>query len=327
MFPEFRQYEMKEPKNPMDDGSFEEAVVVRYLLGELPEETQVQMEDRAFSDPEYMRVIEAVEADLIDAYVRGQLPPEDLRRFESRFLASPERRRKVEFARTWAQVADEAKPAAAAQARPATASDARRSWLEVLGQLLRSPMPAFQFATAALAVILVCVVSWQVVQSNRLRSRIGALEAERERLQQQEQALQKTVDAERSRAEDLSAQLQRGALANVASLALLPGMLRGEAAAPQLVIPHQARIARVEIHLEPRDRYPQFRVELHTERGEEILTRNNLREQKVNNGRGVVLEIPSSALTDGNYELALKGVAGGKQVDDLGYYRFSVKQK
>ena len=326
MFPEFRQYEMKEPINSMDDGSFEEAVVVRYLLGELPEDTQVQMEDRAFSDPEYMRVIEAVEAVLIDAYVRGQLPPEDLRRFESRFLASPERRRKVEFARSLARVADEAKPAAA-QARPARASDVRRSWLEALGQLLRSPRPAFQFATAAFAFILVCVVSWQVVQSNRLRSRIGALEAERGSLQQREQALQKAVDAEHSRAEDLSAQLQRGALGNVASLALLPGMLRGEAAAPQLVIPHQAQIARLEIQLEPRDRYPQFRVELHTERGEEILTRNNLREQRLNNGRGVVLEIPSSALTDGNYELALKGAASGKQVDDLGYYRFSVNRK
>src|SRR5262249_7538715 len=174
----------------MEDGSFEEAVVIRYLLGELPEETQVQMEDRAFSDPEYMRVIEAVEADLIDTYVRGQLPPQDLRRFESRFLASPERRRKVEFARAWAQVADEAKPATA-KARPARALDPRRSWREALGQLLRSPMPTFQAATAVFAVILVGVVSWQVAQSNRLRSRIGTLEAERGSLQQREQALQK----------------------------------------------------------------------------------------------------------------------------------------
>lgn len=310
----------------MEDGSFEEAVVVRYLLGELPEEAQVQMEDRAFSDPEYMRVIEAVEADLIDAYVGGQLPPEDLRRFESRFLASPERRRKVEFARAWARVADEAKPVSV-EAPAARALGARRSWRQALGQLLRSPLPAFQFAAAALAVILACVVSWQVVQSNRLRSRIGALEGERGSLQQREQGLQKAVDAERSRADDLSAQLQRGALGSVASLALLPGMLRGEASAPQLVLPHQAQIARLEIQLEPRDRYPQFRVELHTERGEEVLTRNNLREQRLSNGRGVVLEIPSSALSAGDYELALQGVSSGRQVDDIGYYHFSVHRK
>src|SRR5215471_16624085 len=116
--------------NPMEDGSFEEAVVVRYLLGDLPEETQAQMEDRAFADPEYMRVIEAVEADLIDAYVGGQLQAPDVRLFENRFLASPQRRQKVEFARAWVRVADELKPAR----REATASalvrtgDTRRSW-------------------------------------------------------------------------------------------------------------------------------------------------------------------------------------------------------
>jgi hypothetical protein len=34
----------------MEDGSVEEAVVMRYLLGDLPEETLVQVEDRAFAD-------------------------------------------------------------------------------------------------------------------------------------------------------------------------------------------------------------------------------------------------------------------------------------
>lgn len=310
----------------MEDGSFEEAVVVRYLLGDLPEDAQVEMEDRAFSDPEYMRVIEAVEADLIDAYVRGRLRAPELRQFESRFLASPERRRKVEFARAWARVADESKPVPAGAA-PARTLDTRRSWLEELGQLLRSPRPAFQFATGALAVLLIGVVSWQVVQSNRLRGRVGQLEAEQGSLQQREQDLQKAVDAEHARAEDLSAQLQRGSLAGITSLTLLPGMLRGETAPPQLVIPRSAQIARVEIQLEPRDRYPLFRAELRTKRGEEILTRNNLREQRLSAGRGVVLEIPASALNAGDYELALKGVTAGRQLDDIGYYRFSVQRK
>src|SRR5262249_46892960 len=161
----------------MEDGSFEEAVVVRYLPGDLPEDAQVQMEDRAFSDPEYMRVIEAVEADLIDAYVRGQLEAPELRKFESRFLASPDRRRKVEFARTWARVADEAKPVLADLA-PARTLPVRRSWFEMLGQIVRSPMPAFQFASAAIAVLLLGVVVWQIVQGNRLRGRVGELEAE-----------------------------------------------------------------------------------------------------------------------------------------------------
>ena len=79
----------------MEHGSFDEAVVMRYLLGDLPEAAQIQVEDRAFSDPEYLRVVEAVEADLIDAYVRDELPAAERRRFEGRFLVSAERRKKI----------------------------------------------------------------------------------------------------------------------------------------------------------------------------------------------------------------------------------------
>ena len=89
----------------MEDGSFEETVVVRYLLGDLPEEAQIQVEDRAFSDPSYLRIIEAVEADLIDAYVHSQMAAPERQQFESRFLVSPQRRKKVEFARALADVA------------------------------------------------------------------------------------------------------------------------------------------------------------------------------------------------------------------------------
>jgi hypothetical protein len=276
-----------------------------------------------------MRVIEAVEANLIDAYVRGQLQAPEVRLFEDRFLASPQRRQKVEFARAWVQVADESKPArreATAKALVRT-GDSRRSWLETLRQLLRGPVPAFQLATAALSGILLSLVLWQIVQSNKLRSQIGALETERRGLQQQQQALQQSVDAEHARVEDLSAQLQRGALASVTSLTLLPGVLRGETTPPQLVIPQPANIARLEIQLEPKDKYPQFRAELRTQGGEEILARSNLHEQRLSGGRAVVLEIPSSALGHGGYEVALKGITTGRQVDDIGYYRFAVRRK
>src|SRR5262249_1501031 len=128
----------------MEDGSVEETVVVRYLLGDLPEETLIQVEDRAFSDPEYLRLIEAVEADLIDAYVHNQLHSIEKQQFEKRFFASAERRKKVEFARAWSQVAREAKTASS----PAPAVrrvEARRSWRDLLGFWSR-PAPSFRWA-------------------------------------------------------------------------------------------------------------------------------------------------------------------------------------
>ena len=55
-----------------------EKLINRYLLGELPEEQQVEIEDRAFSDQEFMAIITAAENDLIDEYVREQMSAADI---------------------------------------------------------------------------------------------------------------------------------------------------------------------------------------------------------------------------------------------------------
>jgi hypothetical protein len=88
-----------------------EEFIARYLLGDLPEEQQVEIENRAFSDQGYQRNITAVENDLIDEYVRRELSDTQRRQFEDRFLASADRRRRVEFARTLATVVSEASAA------------------------------------------------------------------------------------------------------------------------------------------------------------------------------------------------------------------------
>src|SRR5215211_5709259 len=85
-----------------------EKLISRYLLGELSEEQQVEIEDRAFANKEYLASITAIENDLIDEYVRHELSEADRRKFESRFLASAERRKRVEFAKAFARVPAEA---------------------------------------------------------------------------------------------------------------------------------------------------------------------------------------------------------------------------
>src|ERR1041384_4812501 len=84
-----------------------ESVIAGYLLGELSEEQQVEIEDRAFTDQKYLASITAVENDLIDEYVRNELSGAERQRFEKQFLASAERRKRVEFARALAGVVSE----------------------------------------------------------------------------------------------------------------------------------------------------------------------------------------------------------------------------
>src|SRR5262245_14899098 len=129
----------------MKEQSIDETLVTRYLLGELEEEEQIRVEDRAFNDQEVMQSILRIERDLIDEFVAGGLRPDQQQHFEQRFLTSPERRRKVEYARAWAMVAPEfAEAATSGDAEIARLPPARSS---VSGFLTRRiPAPAYLWA-------------------------------------------------------------------------------------------------------------------------------------------------------------------------------------
>src|SRR5262245_4908925 len=183
-----------------------EELIARYLLGDLPDEEQARLEDRAFSDRDYMRNIVAVESDLIDEYVRGGLSDSERLRFERRFLVSAERQRKVEFARALANVIPKA--TAEDAARPATAS-AAASWWDTFIASLRGLNPAFRYSMAVAALTLVIGVSWLIAEAVRLRSQVAQLQAEQQTRRRQEEILRQQADGARARSEDLAAQLRR----------------------------------------------------------------------------------------------------------------------
>src|SRR5215475_11432202 len=126
-------------KTAMPTEPIDETLLVKYLLGDVSQEEQIRVEDRAFADPDYLLALEATEVDLIDAYVRGELTPEERRGFERRFLVSPQRLKKVAFARDLARVAAEAKAS-----EPASAL--RLSGWQLFVGMVRRWNPALQFA-------------------------------------------------------------------------------------------------------------------------------------------------------------------------------------
>src|SRR5258708_5743989 len=78
----------------------DEQLIARYLLGELSEEEQTQIEERAFVDKEYSLLVQEVERDLMDEYASGELAGANRQAFERRFFASERRRKQIEFAKT-----------------------------------------------------------------------------------------------------------------------------------------------------------------------------------------------------------------------------------
>jgi hypothetical protein len=319
-----------------------EQLIARYLLGDLPEEEQVTLEDRAFSDREYRRIIEDAENDLIDEYVRGALNETERRQFESRFLASAGRRRKVEFARALAQVVS-------ANATERAAQPATLRWWESLIAFLRGFNPALQFSLAA-ALILLVGVAWLFTETRRLRSQVAQLQAEQQTRQRQAETLREEAASERARSAELTAQLQSEraqrdrseapdrrpehwqrersvASSFIASLFLPPGIARSGARRPQLIAPDSSRLARLQIGLEREDDFKSFRVELRTAQGQAVWAQDRLRPRESRAGRVISLTIPGRVLSAGEYELTLRGVVDHQTIEDVRYYYFSVLKK
>ena len=297
----------------------DEMLLVKYLLGELTEEEQVRVEDRAFESGEYLGALDAAEADLIDAYVRGELTRDQRRAFEPRFLVSPQRRSKVEFAKALAQVSDEAK-AAAFPAKPP-----RQGWTALLA-LFRGWNPVLQFASGTAALLCVAGAIWVISQNAALRSQIAVVDS-------QQQQLRRQVEEERRRADTLAAQIPKQpsptapVAPSVALLMLTPGLSRGANRVERLVVTPAMQIAHSDVQLEARDDYPYFRAELRTRGGQEILTRSSLTRHRAGPAYAISLDVPVTALAAGEYELALKGIPAGGSVEDIGFYYFRVQKQ
>lgn len=318
-------------------------LIAQYLLGELPEEQQIEIEDRAFSDGEFLANITAVENDLIDEYVRREMPESQRRQFETRFLASESRRKRVEFARAMAHVTAETR---VTERETRTVATAAVSWRSALAALIHGLNPAGKIALAVASLLLVIGGAWLITHTLKLRRQLTQLQAQ----QHDRQTLEQQIQMERKRSEELAAQLDREKQQRaqtdeslrklsesvnrpaetprsiIASLLLLPGISRGASTQPILRLPANATVVQLQIGIDPADDFKSFGMELRTASGRSVWTRDNLTARNTRGGRVVRLTLPASALSSGEYELRLKGVTASGGTEDVGFYYFAVNK-
>jgi hypothetical protein len=299
----------------------DETLLIRYLLGKLNDDEQVQVEDRAFADPDYLGALEAAEADLIDAYVRGELPKSDCGAFERQFLTSSGRRRKVEFAKALIRVA--------AELHEPLIPEPRWGW-QIFKARFGIWHPKLQLTAGLIALVCLASGSWLVVENVLMRSRNAALESQRRDLERRHQILQQELTEERSRAANLAQPSQQRSAESaplISSLVLTPGISRSQSNVELLALDPSAQVARIEIELESRDEFPRFRAGLYTRVGTEVLIFGNLARRRTATGNVVSFDVPASALATGDYELRLQGLAAGQLSEDIGYYYFRVQKR
>jgi anti-sigma factor RsiW len=107
-------------------------MIIAYLLGELPEHEQEELEARYFGDDALFALVLAIEDELLDRYARGEVRLAEGARFERHFLNSAARRKRLRVAKAWLRLVS------------TLAADVHRqrlSWWEELMVLLRIKGP------------------------------------------------------------------------------------------------------------------------------------------------------------------------------------------
>jgi len=312
----------------MEPKFHDDKVIARYLLGDLPEAEQTQLEEIAFSDSNYLEHVRAVEKDLVDEYARGELSGAAREAFEQRFFASEERRRQIEFARALMKVVGESPARASSDA-------AAIPWWGSIFFFGRGLNPSLRFALAALALFVVIGGVWLFKESMRSRREQAQIRPQSEATpgvpenatprSTAEQRAQNNPQATPPPANRLEGR-QTGQPV-VASLLLLPGTSRGVESHPHLTIAPATSMVQLRVVLESGDEYKTYDLQLRTVSGKVVRSQTGLTSHAGPGGRSVVLTLPANLLTTSDYELTLNGLNEQKRSEPLGYYYFSVRKE
>lgn len=183
----------------MEDKTQAGAQLTQYLLGGGTEADRERLEAEFFANDDVFQEMLTAEDDLIDAYARGELSDSERRQFEEQFLTSADGRERVQFARAFgaADVRPTKTPA------PVVSTPTPNFLASIFG---RSIAQRAAFATIALAVIV--GFPGLLIERSRMNAELAQLRAERERLNQKADELQRTADAERLRSAESLAQLK-----------------------------------------------------------------------------------------------------------------------
>jgi anti-sigma factor RsiW len=277
----------------------DDAALTRFLLGELPDQERLRLEDACFEDEALFARLLRAEDDLIDAYVRGQLTAAERERFERRFGQTRAQARRVRFARLLRHAAEERRGTDAGQ------------WP--------------RWAAPAAAVVLATVLGawWLIGRGTKppvARAPVEGTTTPAPRLGPSPSPVPAEAGPVRERPV---------APVAVASLTLSPGMIRAGGETPKVVL--RTAIEEVELRLElgpglPAGAYSGYRALVQTAAGAEVWRGGGLRASGIAARPFIGVRLPARTLTSGDYVVLLSGRNAEGREDDLRGYAFRVSR-
>ncbi|MEW6734286.1 MAG: hypothetical protein AB1489_23370 [Acidobacteriota bacterium] len=314
-----------------------EEKMIPYLLGELTEAEQSQLEEHYLSDPALFEQLLAIEDELIDAYVRGELTPSQQKHFEEYFLISERRREQLEIAKA---MVDYVGKRSTVQVAPVTMLTEHQP-----STLMKRQLPWLWLAFMAASVLLFALTSgWLLLENRRLREELTLLHSQDGVARLDERLLVEKLQQERVRTEQLAQQLQQAQeqyaqlereLAEreqtgndlVSNFVLPPVAIRG-GGATQLRIPARTKTIELQLELDGGDGYQLFRAQLQLAEGDQIWQESLLKAKQEGLRRSVIVRLPATLLDDkGFYIIKLYGSVTPNDFESVADYPFSVQKE
>jgi hypothetical protein len=308
----------------------DQILIRRYLLGDLPEEERVRVEDQYLADGEVFEELLAIENDLIDAYVRGELTEDERKRFEIEYLTSLDRRNKVEFARAL---------------HHASALERQLAQTQVISLPKRVKAVFFaqrripQWALVAAVGLISASGSWLIIQNIRLRVDLQQALAAQASLRREEGALRQRIADQANPRYPVQESQQGSEIAKletpgqmVETLRLNPGTVRsvGELQKTLTLLPTTSQV-QIQLVLD-RDEYPRYKAVLSTAEGKEVFREKSLQSSPIDRnpihgGAMVAWRLPAHLIPPGDYIVLLTGQLANGNEEDVASYGFSVLRR
>jgi hypothetical protein len=311
--------------------------LIDYLLGELTEEAQIQLEAEFFTDESSFDYLLATEEELIHDYLNGDLSEQKCSRFQNYFLSTPERIGRVQFHRELLAVI--ARKEEAHELRPVY-----RGLSQVLPFLkLPGAKPALMLPAACAIAVLLLGSLWLYTDHTRLRTQMDEMQTRLTLLQEQREVLNQQIAEQRAHSQKLLEQTQhnlserkrlekelaaiRQSQGAIVSFTLAPAQSRGlSTKAAKIRLSSNLRLLQLKLRVDSEANYKAYRAVLQ-KHGREILTINELRAGSSTSLKVINLSLPSTVFNAGDYVVTVFGITNSDNSEEQGKYLFKVVKK
>ena len=275
-------------QNPTDD-----ELLRSYLLGELPEEAADRLERRLLAEGELFELSEAVEADLLAACDRGELAPAERERVLRRLASSISGRERLALARSLNTLAGSPMAAAA----------------PVVPFRHRAPAlsrPAFRWAALAAGLLAAAGLSWYALERPHGGESPAWIAQERPAPASPREPVAPLAPVSAP---------QPGPVKVVLQLALTS--LRGAEAAEKLRVPTGTGVVELQVAVEGMEDLKTFHLTVRNRQAETVWDDRGLAPKTLAGVHVLVVDLPADRLPAGTYEIQARGLAPGREPEDL----------